>query len=79
MTRNSQILLLTLIVLLLGGFIFYYSLRSKSPPELTEEQIQALIESTTAPADAAPLSEEESKKIIDSTTAPEPKPEKINN
>ena len=70
MNKNLQIVLFILIVLLFGAFIFYSSWRSKSPPALTGEEMQALIDSTTAPANATPLSEKELKKLIDSTTAP---------
>lgn len=71
MNKNLQIILLISIVLAFGALIFYYSLRSKSPPPLTEEQkMQALIDSTTAPANSTLLSEKELKKLIDSTTAP---------
>jgi len=72
MNQNKKILSLILVALVALTFvalIFYYFLRSESLLPLTEEQkMQALIDSTTAPANSTPLSEEELKKLIDSTT-----------
>ena len=71
MTKNTKIIFLALVVLLLGVYV-YYSLQSKLSSS-EKERMQALIDSTTAPATTLPLSAKEEKKLIDSTTAPESK------
>lgn len=69
MNKNLQVALFVLIVLV-GAIALYYSFWSKPPTLTEEEKMQALIDSTTAPANSTPPSDEELKKLIDSTTAP---------
>ena len=68
MSKNLKILLLVLIIILLGAYIFYNSLQKNLPLPITGEQ--ALVDSTTAPDISTKINARELKKIIDSTTAP---------
>ena len=47
MTKNLNIALLVLVVILLGAYIFYYSFKSKSPPAgqniVTQKQVDTAI------------------------------------
>ena len=76
MTKSLKVTsgVLILIILLFGAYIIFYVFKAQPSSDNSDEQkIQALIDSTTAPATAPSPSEKELKKLIDSTTAPGPK------
>jgi hypothetical protein len=77
--RYQRIAIIILVAILLGLFIFYFIFRSKSPPTLTDEEKQAIVDSTTAPVTATPINEKEKQTLIISTTAPTPKTTNIIN